>query len=38
MKDSDSIIEGLYSEIPVITMNKPIFKEAGGNHCHYVNH
>ena len=31
------IIEGLYSEIPVITMNKPIFKEAGGNHCHYVN-
>ena len=31
------IIEGLYSEIPVITMNKPIFKEAGGNHCYYVN-
>jgi len=31
------IIEALYSEIPVITTNKPIFKEAGGNHCFYVN-
>ena len=31
------IIEGLYSQIPVITIDKPIFREAGGDHCFYVN-
>lgn len=31
------IIEALYSEIPVITTDKPVFKEAGGNHCIYTN-
>ena len=31
------IIEALYSEIPVITSNKPVFKEAGGDHCIYIN-
>jgi len=31
------IIEGLYSQIPVITIDKPIFRETGGKHCIYVN-
>ena len=31
------IIEGLYSQIPVITIDKPIFRETGGEHCIYVN-
>jgi len=31
------IIEALYSQIPVITTNQPVFKEAGGKHCYYVN-
>lgn len=31
------IIEALYSQIPVITTNQPVFKEVGGKHCFYVN-
>lgn len=31
------IIEALYSEIPVITTDKPVFKEAGGDYCIYIN-
>ena len=29
------IIEGMYSKIPVITSNQPIFKEIGGAHSYY---
>ena len=29
------IIEGMYSKIPVITSNQPIFKEIGGEHSYY---
>ena len=31
------IIEALYSQIPVITTNKPVFKEVGGDYCFYTN-
>ena len=30
------IIEALFSEIPVITLDKPIFRETGGDYCTYV--
>ena len=30
------IIESLFSEIPVITLDKPIFRETGGDYCTYV--
>ena len=30
------IIEALFSEIPVITLDKPVFRETGGNYCSYV--
>ena len=29
------IIEGMYSKIPVITSNKPIFQEVGGLNSYY---
>ena len=30
------IIESLFSETPVITLDKPIFRETGGDYCTYV--
>ena len=30
------IIEALFSEIPVITLDKPVFRETGGDYCTYV--
>ena len=30
------ILESLYSGLPIITNNSNIFKEAGGEHCNYV--